>query len=239
MSYTKTFFKAYLLLLHLLILVMLATSDFLSLVENTLGRFLPWRSVFSEKFKMLQLSLQDEVVPQGATIFIGDSLIKNLCAAAVTDEAINFGINGDTTLGVLQRICRYNSLPRAGAIVLAIGVNDLISGKNDILTNYHKIVNNLPEGIPLIVNAIFPVDGNILAGGFNQKILEFNAGLNNMCLAKDNCYFINSGIALADRNGNLEPTYHIGDGLHLNKNGYHLWITDLRKTLIKIRQRIN
>ena len=73
----------------------------------------------------------DACVPKGAVLFIGDSFIQSMCVAAITEKAVNFGIGGDTTEGVLKRLPRYTSIKRARAIVLAIGYNDLHELDND------------------------------------------------------------------------------------------------------------
>ncbi|MGD8910560.1 MAG: hypothetical protein PVI92_14550, partial [Chromatiales bacterium] len=44
------------------------------------------------------------------------------------------------------------------------------------------------------------------------------------------------GAILSIDDGNLKPTYHTGDGIHLNAMGYAVW-TDALKTSIESLQR--
>lgn len=236
MSKRKTIFKVYFVLLHLLLLVILLKSNFILKVENKLGLNKQQSEISEHYVRMVMYhSWIDGCVPNGAIIFIGDSITQGLCVTAISGNGINFGIGGDTTVGVLQRIKKYKSLNQAKAIVLAIGVNDMMGRKNaEILNNYKKIIYEMPKNIPLILSAVFPVDENIFKLKLNERIVELNEDIKELCSKRDNCYFINSGVALVDNKGNLEHKYHIGDGIHLNANGYHIWIQELKKILNEV-----
>jgi len=47
----------------------------------------------------------------------------------------------------------------------------------------------------------------------------------------ENVYFVNSGILLKNRDGNLKAEFHVGDGVHINAAGYQVWIRLLREVL--------
>ena len=88
----------------------------------------------------------DACVPDQAMIFIGDSFIQGLCVTEVGPGAINFGIGGDTTEGVLTRLPRYRSVAHARVVVFAVGDNDLHKGfaQEQIVANYHKMLAMIP-----------------------------------------------------------------------------------------------
>ena len=101
----------------------------------------------------------DPNVPSGSAIFIGDSITQGLCVSAVFTPSVNYGIGSDTTLGVLKRIPKYQSLNRASMVILEVGVNDLKRRKDEeILSNYSSILKLLPSHLSVIISGILPVN---------------------------------------------------------------------------------
>lgn len=191
----------------------------------------------TEHYKRMMVYHQymDGNVPDGAVLFIGDSITQGLCVTAVTDRSVNYGIGSDTTVGVLQRLPKYASMNRAAAVVIAIGVNDLKRRDNaEILGNYKKILDAVPAGTPLIFSAVLPLDDRTKEEGEqrNARIRELNKGLADLCAANPKCSFVESTPSLADETGNLRPSLHVGDGVHLNTAGYALWIKNLKEHLV-------
>lgn len=79
--------------------------------------------------------------------FLGDSITQSLNVNSVTDRGVNYGIGGDTSLGLLNRLEYYNSLKKADKILVAIGINDFIFNRTskEIIGNYAKIFELLPK----------------------------------------------------------------------------------------------
>ncbi len=175
----------------------------------------------------------DGNVLKGSTIFIGDSIVQSLCVSAIASPAVNYGIGRDTTVGVLTRIPLYRSLVHAKAVVLLVGINDFFyRGPRAILANYKKILNSIPEGVPVVVHAILPVDEtakNFLEG-MNVYITTTNKLLRELCESFDGrCSFVAVQKRLFDNKGNLRKEYCRKDGVHLNPMGNALLIDELRK----------
>ena len=190
----------------------------------------------TEHYKRMMVYHQymDGNVPEGAVVFVGDSITQGLCVSAVWDRAVNYGIGSDTTVGVLQRLPKYASMSRAAAVVIAIGVNDLKRRDNaEILGNYKKIMDAVPAGTPLVFSAVLPLDDRAKAEAENRngRIRELNKGLAELCATDTRCYFVDITASLVDETGNLQPSFHVGDGVHLNTAGYAQWINDLREHL--------
>lgn len=179
----------------------------------------------------------DGNVPDGAVIFIGDSITQGLAVVAVTPLAVNYGIGKDTTVGVLKRVPLYKSLPRAEAIVLTIGVNDLRERSHDEqMSNYGLILEQMLPEVPLIVCAIHPVDERVwVEPEFNARIEAINEALELLCSEYPQSHFVDYGDAFVDDAGQLDSRYHVGDGLHLSTAGYEVWIEALRDALERIR----
>ena len=222
---------AYLVLLHLALLIVLLKPGVILRLRSAIHLYRPETDSCYDTRLTFQLRV-DSCVPPSSVLFFGDSITEGLCVSAVTEAGINFGIGSDTTLGLLRRIPRYHSLSQARAVVLAVGANDIERRSNEeIVENMRKIAALIPRQIPVVVSAVLPVDENSQRNRRNDRIEELNRLLKDYCSSRQYCLFVDSGAKLKDSSGNLAPRYHIGDGVHLSREGYFVWIDDLKKTL--------
>lgn len=181
----------------------------------------------------------DGNVPDKAVAFVGDSLVQGLYTDAVASPSVNFGIGGDTTIGVLGRLPAYGSLLRASTVVLAIGVNDLKFRNNgEIIRNYRLILQSLPKTLPLVCSGVLPVAETSQPPGSiaNERVREINVALEALCTEHKRCVFVDIGSKLVDTRGNILTTYYEADGVHLNSAGNRIWIEALRGAVTRIRQ---
>ncbi len=228
---------AYFILLHLVLVGVTWKSDFLNRVQFYFQGTRGEAENMEQYQRMLGFhSRSVEAVPDDAFIFIGDSLVQGLSVVAVHPLSVNYGIGRDTTKGVLDRLPIYMpALERAGGIVIAIGVNDLhYRGVDDALENYAQILASLPEGRPIFLSAILPVDLNLgeKFGEQGEWIEKFNQGLKSLAEERDGVTLIESGEVLdLDQDGRLDAKFHIGDGLHLNSAGNRVWAQRMREEL--------
>lgn len=185
---------------------------------------------------MVYHEYMDGNVPEGAVVFIGDSITQGLCVSAVAPLAINYGIGSDTTFGVLQRLPKYKSLERCKAVVFAIGVNDL-SRRDDeeIVKHWQEIMEQIPANTRAVFSGILPLDPESQGrtSNSNGRIVELNATLEKLC-TENGHVFVNAGPKLSNDEGCLDSAYHTGDGVHLNTAGYDVWISVLREGLEKV-----
>ena len=233
---------AYLILVHAILVLALAKSDLLSRLERRFG-FNPAPEITDHFARMVSYhERMDGNVPAGAVVFIGASHTQGLFTDAVAMPSVNYGIGGDTTVGVLSRLSRYRCLERAAAVVLTIGMNDLTRrGDDEIVANYQRILRALPPALPAVVTALFPVDAESmtdpLPGVSNARIASVNRALERLCATHPRCMFVDIGASLADKEGTLSKANHVGDGVHLNTEGYRIWIDALRSTVPNVQER--
>jgi len=223
----------YLILLHLLIVVVLVKSDFIHRVNvkltgassSEISAYIRITSMFHQRM--------DNSIPDGAVIFIGDSIMQSLATAAVSESSVNFGIGSDTTLGVLARLKHYKSVSRSKAVVLAIGINDLEKRSNsDIVVNFQRILNSIPSSVNVIVSAILPIGlSRVTIKTNNRRISNLNGEVRNLVQRYSNSSFVDIGTRLTNENGYLRSDFHIGDGIHLNDQGYKIYISGLKDVL--------
>jgi len=177
--------------------------------------------------------------PKQSVIFLGDSLIQGLAVTAVSKGAINYGIGNDTTRGLLLRLNIYDhSIRNASIVILAIGVNDLISyDLNKTKRNFQLIIENLRRktNVPIIISGILPINEHIeYYKRNNRNISKINHHILNLATTYKDVTFIDMTQLLIDNKKQLKREYHIGDGIHLNKVGNIMWINKLKQTIKKI-----
>jgi hypothetical protein len=176
--------------------------------------------------------IMDGSVTSGSMVFIGDSLVQGLWITAISPQSVNYGIGGDTTAGVLKRISEYKSIEHAAMVVIAVGLNDLVFRNNDeIVENYQKIANSIPENIPVVFSAVLPINEDVRKDmqGRNKQIRLLNMKLKKLCDTSRRFNFIDIGAQLIDKNGNLDLSFSDGGGVHLNSKRNEIWISELRK----------
>lgn len=182
------------------------------------------------------------LLPNDPLFLVGDSMIRGLDVQAIAPTAVNFGLSGDNTAGVLYRIKTYPkvipSFATAKSLVLAVGINNLgIGASADYLIPKHisLMLSQRPTEQHVVLNGIFPVDEAINPlefAGYNKRISVINRKLESVCNAFPNCTFLNAGKIMVSRYGNLTSRYHKkNDAVHLSPEAYAIWVKELRNSL--------
>lgn len=190
-------------------------------------RFKNGRSVYYD-FKVCQFEKMNDEEEKNGIVFLGDS-ITDFCDLDTYYpglNAVNRGIAGDMTVGVLRRMDASVFALEPRLVVLLIGVNDLSRGYSPetVTENIMKIVDEIKSRLPsaaVIVQSVYPVNsvhGKEYASRLTPLISELNAALG--ALDKEHGYvFVNVYPALDDGTGSLIREYS-DDGLHPNAAGY-------------------
>lgn len=201
-------------------------------------KFDPSLRIYSDYYYNKKEKFEAEPDTKDEIIFLGNSITdggkwKELFPKI---NAVNRGISGDVTDGILARIEEVTtSQPKK--LFLLIGTNDLARGKSAdyVAKNSQKIVEAIQKQSPntiIYVQSVLPVNPNVgekFIGHKSkvQKILELNRKLERMASEKSVNY-INIHKPFSDKNGYLKVklTY---DGLHLSEKGYTCWKKRLKK----------
>ena len=231
----------YLVGLHALLLALLVEPGLVQRARRYLAHD---PSVTAEYQAMVRAQAAiSESLPGDAFVFLGDSRVRDLpvreAVPGPAGAAINFGIGGDTTKGVLARLPRYDRLGTARRIVVSVGVNDLSHQPDEVvLGNYRELLRELAAiGPGVVVVAILPINermyrqanATLLSGQkvTNDRIRGVNEAVRRLCAAHPNVGFVDPGGAVSLPDGNLRDDYTV-DGLHLNQAGNAAWATALR-----------
>jgi lysophospholipase L1-like esterase len=157
----------------------------------------------------------------GGIAFLGDSLTEyGRWPEAYPDIRVrNFGIAGDTTVGVLHRVSQVIGASPA-AVFLLIGTNDVEFGRSPeaIAANVGEILDRLAAGLPgarLYVEGLLPRQPE-----FDAKVRAVNALLKDAA-AKRGLVFIDLYLRFVAE-GRLDPRL-TPDDIHLSGDGYLIW----------------
>lgn len=224
----------YFTFIHLFLLVVLLKSDFIDKAMYKINIKNPPEITSHFKNMVTYHRYMNKSTPNGSVVLIGDSITQGLNTAAINLKAVNFGIGSDTTVGVIERLPYYSeSIESAKYIILAVGVNDLKRRSNsEIVANYEKIINQLPNDKEIIISSILPVGiekEKIHDLQWNNRITAVNSGLKLLSQKHKNVRYLDVNSKLSDTNGLLPTNFHVGDGVHLSSDAYKIWIDQINK----------
>lgn len=177
-------------------------------------------------------------------VFVGDSRTEGLFLYSQIAEkttAVAYAWRGFTTRDILDNkkftfdgktvtaaeALRQNK--NFSKVYIMLGVNELSrGGSEDFIKRYDEIVSAALESNPdarVIVQSIIPVtkwksaQSNYVN---NDNAAEFNAAL--LEYARDNGYlWLDVAALFSDGEGNLDPQYDSGDGIHLTTEACDIW----------------
>jgi lysophospholipase L1-like esterase len=171
---------------------------------------------------------KDKKVVENAIIMVGNSITaggkwKEYFPA---ENIENFGIDGDNSYGVLNRLDVVIA-KKPSKIFLLIGINDINNNCSDgqVIDNYKLILWKMRQKLPdteVYVQSVLPTNGKIRN---NEDIKRLNVEIKRITILTKNTY-IDMYTKFLGADGNIKPEY-VTDGLHLNEAGYIVWVKEL------------
>ena len=171
----------------------------------------------------------------GALALIGDSLTQSgdWPAWLPGEDVRNFGVAGDTTDDVIVRLWDVIEA-RPTTIALLIGTNDLAWRRSveHVVRNVETILVTLRKELPdarILVQSVLPRGHE-----FADQIRDINRHLWQFAPTV-HAGWLDLWPAMALDDGELNPAY-TDDRLHLNEEGYRVWVSELIPALERTRQ---
>tara|TARA_R110002012_G_scaffold318604_1_gene537338 strand:- start:31984 stop:32640 length:657 start_codon:yes stop_codon:yes gene_type:complete len=193
---------------------------------------------YSDHYYTLKAKFEQTPDTDHEIIFLGNSITEgaNWKELFPKINAVNRGISGDVTDGILNRLSEVTS-SQPKKIFLLIGTNDLARGKtrDEVIFITRKILEKIKKDSPetkIYLQSILPVNplvGEKFSGHKSKQedIVLVNIRLKQM--AKDlHLRYINLHKCFSDNKGHLKSAYTY-DGLHLSEEGYSHWAKIIRK----------
>jgi lysophospholipase L1-like esterase len=180
-----------------------------------------------------------EAVKKGEIVFFGNSITEfgHWTTLLGDSGAVNRGIAGDNTFGMLHRLDAVIALKPAKLFIEA-GINDIgqgvpigmIAGNITSIVEYVRVKS---PGTKVFVVSVLPTNENAQkdypeVAGKNAVTRELNQRLQEQA-GSYGFVFIDLAGRIKDEAGNLGARYARGDGLHLNAEGYQVFVRLLRE----------
>ena len=168
------------------------------------------------------------------TVFVGDSLTEGgrWQEWFPEFEAINLGVGGDTTEGLIERLDEVAAAD-PDTVVLLIGTNDVANRRavEQVVRNIETILVNLRSALPdarILLQSVMPR---------GREYAEFVKEINRhtwQFAATVRAHYLDLWPVMAEADGELKPEY-TEDRLHLNEAGYEAWLSELRPALERVQ----
>lgn len=172
-----------------------------------------------------------KVIHPNTTLFVGDSITQQHPVEDLYQEfdAVNRGVNGDTTEDILERFDEHVIAARPKTIVMLMGINDIAkkTSVEDIAKNVETMITKIQVSLPntrTILLATFPINKSHLINHYvlinrdNETVDELNKIYQSLALSKG-IEFYNLNEYLSDEHGDLKSEFTT-DGLHINIDAY-------------------
>ncbi|MEO7052370.1 MAG: SGNH/GDSL hydrolase family protein [Rhodanobacter sp.] len=184
---------------------------------------------------------QDQAHPPAAdaVLFIGSSSVrfwKTLANDFPEVKTINRGFGGseidDATYFAERIVAPYH--PRA--IVIYAGDNDLADGDSparvrDDFAAFVRKARTLDPGVPIAFIAIKP---SVARRALLQQIRDANALVRQYADSQPGVMWLDVFTPMLGKDGQPQARWFIGDGLHMNADGYALWVSIVRPWLDQV-----
>ena len=179
----------------------------------------------------------------GRVVFLGSSTFQGLDVSSITPLGLNLSMGGDTLPNLVKRSAGYRSLATARAVVINVGLNDLL--KRCVLpeTTIQVLFSLIPANTPVVVVGVQEIPGTETARPCNGKrlsllISELNSQLSQSCNQRNTCRFVPNPVTFAlDESARKERLET--DGIHLSPAGYTRLSSDIRSALASVANAAN
>ncbi|MEJ1238197.1 GDSL-type esterase/lipase family protein [Chryseolinea sp. T2] len=170
-------------------------------------------------------------------LFTGSSSIRlwhDIKAYFPSYNIINRGFGGSQTSDLLYFADQLIFTLRPSKIFIYEGDNDLAGGKSSaqIMATtdslLHRIRKQYSASVPVYFISPKP---SVARWKLKDAYLDHSRNLRKWVGTKKNVYYVDGWSSLVDNNGEVLKDIFKEDNLHLNKKGYDLWATGIKKFL--------
>ena len=202
-------------------------------------------AIYGQETKMYETEIylsrvalfNSEVLEKNQIVFFGNSLTQGgkWNEYFPKEKIVNRGIIGDNTDGALARLDKVIEAQPSKFFFLS-GVNDISQGYNNdyICKNMKEIIHRIKKGSPQTViyfQSLLPVNNSFERYkkliNKEKQIEKLNKQIEKLCKS-EGIHYINLYTSFLAKKRLLNPIYTT-DGLHLNEDGYIIWIDLIRE----------
>lgn len=174
--------------------------------------------------------------PKGAALFVGSSsfrMWKTLAEDFAGIPVINRGFGG-SEMEYLVRYADRIILPyEPRAVLVYAGDNDLANTKapkepERVLDEYKALVGKIRAKMPDVPIGYVSVKASIKRWNIADKIRALNSAIAAYSAGEKGLFFVDVFTPMLGADGMPRKELFLGDGLHMNREGYALWTSLIR-----------
>ena len=226
---------------RVLILLLMLTGSFVACSPTAKLKDLPSVKSFEPEIAKFDSLTAAEDYPANSVLFTGSSSIR-LWSTIKEDMApypvIQRGFGGAKIEDMAFYLHRIVYPLNFRAIVFFAGTNNITGSPHDMAADSivywinlinHQVRRKYPV-VPIFWIAITPVNSRIKV---MDKVFAMNKQIRAICEENKNMYFIDTEKSFLGPDGKPRAELFIGDQLHLNREGYILWSSQIKAELDK------
>lgn len=167
------------------------------------------------------------------TLLIGHSLIEygDWQRLLPGHDALNLGLSGETTAGLLGRLeGLVRDHPAADAVAVMSGTNDLLLENDSFLHEFRSVARRLRRAYPgarIVLHAVLPIAPDWVAP---VAVARANARIAAIA-AETGSDYLDLTKRFGEADGQPRAALYDADGVHLSRQGYAVWAEALSATL--------
>ena len=166
--------------------------------------------------------------PKGAVLFVGSSSIRlweTLDQDFPAVKVINRGFGGSDITDSTHYAGRIVTPYSPKLIVLYAGDNDLANGKSpeQVVEDFRAFVGRVRGDLPQVRIAFIAIKPSVARRQLMEKQKAANGMIKQYITGEKGLVYIDVFTPMLNRDGEPRPELFVGDGLHLNREGYALW----------------
>ncbi len=166
--------------------------------------------------------------PKGAVLFIGSSSIRlwdTFGEDFPSVKIINRGFGGSDIEDSTHYAGRIVTPYRPRLIVLYAGDNDLANSKppEQVFEDFRAFVGRVRRDLPQARIAFISIKPSPARRHLIEKQKAANGMIKKYISLEKGLSYIDVFTPMLGKDGDMRPELFVGDGLHLNKEGYALW----------------
>lgn len=165
-------------------------------------------------------------------VFYGSSSIRlwTTLAEDFDPRVLNLGFGGSTLEACDYFFTRLVPPVSPRSLLVYAGDNDLGDGRSvkDVLSSFRSLADRVESALGSIPFGFVSIKPSPARSTIIDRIRLFNRLVRNEIEVRRSAYYVDVYSSMLDESGKIRPELFLEDGLHLSREGYHLWGALLR-----------
>lgn len=177
--------------------------------------------------------------PSGGTLFVGSSSIRNwkLEESFPDRSVIKRGFGGSQVSDTIHYFDRIVSRYEPNVIVIYAGENDIVAGESpeQIVDDYRTLLKLVENSLPKTHVVYLPIKPGVSRWNLWDKMNQVNEQIKRGIVPQNyRWHYLDLPPLMLTEQGEPNPALFVDDGVHLNDQGYAIWVEAVESKLKEI-----